>query len=212
MRLVVVGAGGLGREIVDIVEALNARCAVPAFELLGVLDDSPSPSTLARLEERGLIYLGTVDAWIASKPTASFTIGIADPRHRRNLDARLVAAGLSAATLLHPAATIGSRVVLGDGSIVCAGARLTTNIHTGRHAHIHVNATVGHDSELGHYASVYPQSAISGNCIVGDGATVGASATVIQGLSVGRGAFVGAGAVVTVDVAPDSTVKGIPAR
>lgn len=212
MRLVVVGAGGLGREVVDIVEALRREDPSSPLELVGVLDDNPSAASLAYLAERDLRYLGPVGTWLATARSDAFTIGIANPVHRRALDGRLVEAGLSAVTLVHPAATVGSRVTLGDGSIVCAGARLTTNIRLGRHAHVHVNATVGHDSVLGDFASAYPQSAISGSCLIGDGATVGASATVLQGLTVGPGGFVGAGAVVTTDVAPHSTVKGIPAR
>lgn len=212
MKLVVVGAGGLGREVVDIVEALNHRDTSKAYSLLGVVDDNPSATNLARLAERELTYLGTVDAWLASAPTATFAIGIANPVHRRAIDTRLVAAGLTAATLIHPAATIGSRVVVGEGAIICAGARLTTSIQVGRHAHVHVNATIGHDSTLGEFVSAYPQSAISGSCTIDGGATVGANATILQGLTVGAEAFVGAGAVVTTDVAPRSTVKGIPAR
>ena len=49
-RLVVVGAGGHGREVLDIVEALVATGA--PIDLLGVLDDAPADPTL--LEERGI--------------------------------------------------------------------------------------------------------------------------------------------------------------
>lgn len=212
MNVVVVGAGGFGREVIDVLEALRADSGGPALTLLGVLDDAPSENNLAHLADRGLDYLGTVDTWLTTAPTASYIIGIAHAEHRRAIDTRLTAAGLSTVTLVHPAATIGSRVKLGAGTIICAGARLTTNILTGRHVHVHVNATIGHDTSLGDYASAYPQSAISGRCTIGDGATVGASATVIQGLTVGDSAFVGAGAVVTTEVIPRSTVMGVPAR
>lgn len=209
--LVVVGAGGFGREVLDIVEAITRTGREPQVELLGVLDDRPSRENLELLAERGVAYLGTVDSF-AAVPPVSFVIGIAHPEHRRTIDQRLTAAGHHAVTLVHPAATVGSRTSLGAGSIVCAGGRLTTNIDLGRHVHVHVNATVGHDTALGAYSSVYPLSAVSGSCLIGDGATVGANATVVQGLTVGPGAFVGAGAVVVADVAPYATVKGVPAR
>lgn len=209
--LVVVGAGGFGREVLDVVEAVNASGAEPAFELLGVLDDGPSQANLQRLAERDIPYLGTLDEF-TGHPAVSFVVGVAHPGHRRAIDERLTAAGHHAPILQHPAATVGSRTSLGPGSIVCAGARLTTHITLGRHVHVHVNATVGHDTTLADFTSVYPLAAVSGSCVLEDGATVGANATVIQGLTVGAGAFVGAGAVVVSDVAPGATVKGVPAH
>ena len=47
---------------------------------------------------------------------------------------------------------------------------------------------------------------------VESGAFVGIGATIIQGIRVGYEAIVGAGAVVIEDVAPMSTVVGVPAR
>jgi acetyltransferase-like isoleucine patch superfamily enzyme len=47
---------------------------------------------------------------------------------------------------------------------------------------------------------------------VEEGASIGSNATILAGVTIGRGALVGAGAVVTHDVAPFSTVAGVPAR
>lgn len=210
--LVVVGIGGFGREVLDLVSAVNAARTMPAFDLLGSIDDHPSRTNLTRLDALGTPYLGTVDDWLASGRTARFVVGIAHPEHRSAVDERMVRAGAVAATLVHPSATVGAQVRLGEGALVCAGARLTTNIVLGRHVHVHVNATVGHDSTLEDFASVYPAGAVSGSCHLGRGTTVGAHATVLQGLVVGQGAFVGAGAVVTRDVADRVVVKGSPAR
>jgi acetyltransferase-like isoleucine patch superfamily enzyme len=45
-----------------------------------------------------------------------------------------------------------------------------------------------------------------------DGAKIGAGVVLLPGVRIGRGAIVGAGSVVTRDVAPATTVMGIPAR
>ena len=39
-RLVIVGCGGFGREVADVVDAINE--IAPTFELLGFADDAPS--------------------------------------------------------------------------------------------------------------------------------------------------------------------------
>ena len=208
----VVGIGGLGREVLDLVSAVNASRTTPAFDLLGSIDDRPSRTNLTRLDALGTPYLGTVDDWVASGRNARFVVGIAHPEHRSAVDERMLRGGAVAATLVHPSATLGAQVRLGEGALVCAGARLTTNIVLGRHVHVHVNATIGHDTTLEDFVSVYPAGAVSGSCHLGRGATVGAHATVLQGLTVGELAFVGAGAVVTRDVDGRTVVKGLPAR
>ncbi|MGP2493885.1 acyltransferase [Mesorhizobium sp. PUT5] len=47
---------------------------------------------------------------------------------------------------------------------------------------------------------------------VGRCASIGSNATILPGVTIGEGAMVGAGAVVTRDVAPYTTVAGVPAR
>jgi sugar O-acyltransferase (sialic acid O-acetyltransferase NeuD family) len=210
--LVIAGIGGFGREVVDVVTAINDGSQTPRIDLLGLIDDHPSEGNLELLRRRGLSYLGTTSEWLATHPVADIVIGVANPVHRRTLDARLTQQGLKATTLVHPAASLGSEVDLAPGSIVCAGARLTTNIRLGRHAHVHVNATIGHDTTLEEFSSVYPLAAVSGSCVIASGATIGANATVIQGLTVGADAFVGAGAVVIGDILSGTIVKGVPAR
>lgn len=211
-RIVIAGIGGFGREVIDIVEACNAE-APGSYEFLGSLDDSPSSKNLELLVARGVPYLGTISEWVRGADVhTTFAIGIADPDARRAVDELLTSKGLRPEILIHPTATIGSASSLAPGTILCAGARLTTGVVTGHHAHVHVNATVGHDTALEDYSSIYPLGAVSGACIIGRGATIGAHATVLQGLRVGEGSFIGAGAVTVSDVGPGRIVKGVPAR
>ena len=48
--------------------------------------------------------------------------------------------------------------------------------------------------------------------VVERGASIGSAAVILGGVRIGAGALIGAGAVVTRDVAPGSTVAGVPAR
>ncbi|MCW2738299.1 acetyltransferase [Nocardioides sp.] len=210
--LVIVGAGGFGRETADVVEAINVTAASPLWRLLGVVDDSLSPASASRVQAQSLQYLGSLDDLIKLDVRPRYVVGIGSPTVRRRIAERLDAAGFAAATLIHPQATIGSLVTIGSGSVVCAGARVTTNIQLGRHVHLNPNVTIGHDTTLGDFVSMNPASSISGDCVIEDEVLVDVGAVVLNQLVVGRGALVGAAACVVRNVLAGSTVKGVPAK
>lgn len=209
--IIVVGAGGFGREVLDIVEDVNATQDA-GWRVRGVVDDRPSEINLDRLAARGIPFLGASSDYLASAEPCHYSIGIGSPSVRQSLAQRFDAAGHQAATLVHSSVTMGSEVTVGDGSVLCAGARLTTNITLGRHVHLNLNVTVGHDTTLGDYVSVNPLASISGDCVIEDGVLIGVSGVVLNALTVGRGSTVGGSACVVRDVPSWATVKGVPAK
>lgn len=210
--LIIVGAGGFGREALDVVEAMNATKAGPVYEILGVLDAAPSAANLARLSARGVTYLGTDSEWRETGVQADYLIGIGNPQTRQRMAEAFSRAGFDAATAIHPAATIGSRVSIGEGSVVCGGVQLSTNVSLGRHVHVNPNATVGHDAVLQDFVSINPAATISGEVAVGARSLIGAGAVILQGLTIGADALIGASACVVRNVEQHALLKGVPAR
>lgn len=211
MRVVIIGAGGFGREILDVLRDHEAHRAAGSerLEFAGFLDDG-APD-LARLSRLGVELLGGTDL-LPSLVGYGFCIGISDPVARQRIAERAESAGLTPLTLRHSTATIGADSHVGAGSVLCAGVRVTTNVAIGRHAHLNLNVTVGHDTVVGDYVTVNPLTAISGEVHLADRVVVGTAASVNQGLTIGEGATVGAGAAVVKNVSPGVTVVGVPAR
>lgn len=205
-RLVIVGAGGFGREVLDVVDAINALKR--SWEFVGFVDDGEPD--VRRLLARQAQFLGGVgelkdlDAW--------YSIGIARGEVRERIDHYLRSIGREAATLLHPHSTVGSANHFNAGCVITAGTRVTTNVSLGRHVHVNINSTIGHDCRIGPYVTVNPGVNISGEVTVGARVMVGTGASILQGLSLGADCVVGAGAVVTKDVPAGVTVVGAPAR
>lgn len=210
--IVVIGIGGFGREVIDVIDAINAAGPEPTWELVGVVDDAPTDVNLERLSRRGVDYIGSTDVPLGWEEPVSYVVGIGNPRVRRMLAERYDAASFRAATLIHPSVTTGFGVTVGAGSVICAGARLTTNIDLGRHVHLNLNVTVGHDSALGDFVSVNPLASISGDCVIEEGVLIGVAGVVLNGLTVGSGATVGGSACVVRDVDPGVVAIGVPAR
>jgi sugar O-acyltransferase (sialic acid O-acetyltransferase NeuD family) len=204
--LVIIGAGGHGREMLDIVEAVNALG--PTWSFAGFVADTQPPAEV--LERRGAPYLGPIE--VLEQHPMAYVIGIGDPTARRRIASRLDQAGCRPAVLVHPAATLGSDVEMAEGVVIAAGARVTTNVRIGRHSQLNINASVSHDCRLGDFVTISPASVVCGTVTIEDDVYVGANACIIQNLRIGARSMIGAGAVVVRDVPSDVTVGGVPAR
>lgn len=208
----IIGAGGFGRETLDVVLAQNRSTESDRFyEVLGVVDSNPSQANLSRLDALGVTYLGTEQKWLDRNVKASYLIGVGDPAARSRISRRFDEMGHEPGTAVHPRAVVGSETSVAPGSVICSGAQISTNVTVGRHVHINPNATIGHDAFLEDFVSINPGAIVSGNVRCETGVLIGAGATVLQGLVVKEGSVVGAMSCVTKNVPANKVVKGVPA-
>ncbi|WP_072623966.1 NeuD/PglB/VioB family sugar acetyltransferase [Janibacter indicus] len=204
--LIIVGAGGFGRETIDVVRAINS--VAPTWHLIGVVDDAPSPVNLERLRALEVPHLGPVAELPADVAVA---IGVGSPRARSAIVTAVSTPQRHFPALIHPTAIIGSQFRHGEGLVVLGGVSIGTNVRLGQHVHVNAHAVVGHDAQCHDFVSVNPNATVSGDCTVGAHTLVGANSTVLQRLTIGLGATIGAGACVTRPVPDGRTVIGVPA-
>ena len=202
----IIGAGGHGREVLDVVDAINA--VEPAYEVLGFLADRDGAhEPLAR---RSVGILGPTS--LIETLDADYVVAIGNATARAEIDQRCMRRGLTSPVLIHPAASVGSDVHLGPGSVVMAGARITTNVVAGRSLQVNVNATISHDGRIGDYVTISPGCNVSGTVELGDRVYLGSGCVIIPGVRIGAKTMVGAGAVVISDLPAGVTAVGVPAR
>jgi sugar O-acyltransferase (sialic acid O-acetyltransferase NeuD family) len=215
MRIVLLGGGGHASDVLGVLEARNDAGGIDGapIEVVGILDDNPVDP--ARFVGRGVDHLGPIaqlGSLAATHGATHYVLAAGWPASRHALHRALGPHELTAATLVHPTATVSHGVELGEGTVIMAGVHLSPMVRIGRHACCSNHAVAGHDAVVGDYAGLMPASVISGSTTIGEGCLVGANATVIEGRTLGAWAKVGAGAVAIADIEPGVTVVGVPAR
>lgn len=152
-------------------------------------------------------------AWLDDEPPDETVavIGTGDP-DRREVVARLEAAGWTIAGLVHPRAHVAASAAVAPTAVIGPGAVVGARTSIGDHALLGRGALVGHHTSIGPFATLNPGANVAGNARVGDGALVGMSAAVRDHTEVGAWATVSMGAVVVSPVPPGATVRGVPAR
>ena len=206
MDLIIVGAGGMGREVYTwLAQAIHGK---DEYVVKGFLDDNPKA-----LGDRPypIKVIGSISEYT---PAAGerLVLSILNPKIKKRVADSLIQTGAEFFTLIHPTALIGRNVKLGHGVIICPFCILTNDIEVGDFVFMNTNATIGHDSKIGDYTSINGKVEITGNCEIGAGCLFGVGAKLIPGRTITDGVTVGAGSVVIQNILSPKTVFGNPAK
>ena len=208
-RLVVIGAGGTGKDVVGWRDELNVHR--PRYECIGFLDDDAAMQgrTIAAAQVLGPL------ARAVDFDDVSFVDTLGSPRSFRARKRLVTGLGIPAErfeTIVHPRAIVSPSAELGRGCVVYPQAVIGAEARLGDHVVVLANVVINHDCEIGSYSIAATSAAISGGVRVGTSVYLGAGCTIRDALSVGNGALIGMGAVVVRDVAEGAIVAGNPAR
>ena len=204
-RLIVVGAGGFGREAVQ-----WAHDAWPdqAGRIAGFL--SADPAALAG-HPAALPMLGD-PATFAVHPGDGFLLAIGITLVRRRVAEELARRGAVFVTLVHPTAIIADTATIGAGSVICPQAVVSDAVRIGRCVLVNYHASLGHDAVADDYAVFSPYATLGGGAVVEEDVFLGLHATVGPRVRIGAAAKVSANSAALVSVPRQSLVYGVPGR
>lgn len=183
--VLIVGAGGHGRSVAE------AILLGGMYRLAGFLDDN-WPDLRAVWDYPVLRRLGELESCL--RHTRFTIVAIGNNATRERVHARILAAGGELVTIIHPAATVSPRAVLGAGCAVMAGAIVGTEARLGQGAIVNCNATVDHHCTVGDFAHLGVGACMAGGSVLGHGAWMQAGAAIGYGVKVAPGAVLAPGA------------------
>jgi len=196
MKKGIIGAGGFGKEVywsLNPVERINT-----VFFVDDVYWDG---------SDKKILPLSLFDS-----DKFEVVVAIADSNFRERI-VNSLPKNTKYFTHIHPSAQIhGEDVSIGEGSIVCAGSIITTNVKIGKHAHINLITTIGHDCIIGDYFTTAPGVQISGNETIGNRVYFGTRSCIKQKLSVCDNVIIGMNAGVVKNITEPGTYVGTPAQ
>jgi len=205
MDIIIIGAGGHGRVVLDILRAAGL------YHPVGFLDANPH---LHGRRVDGLPVLGDLNILdtLRAKAVEAAIIAIGDNGVRREYAGILDQSKLILINAIHPSANLASTCTIGKNVVIAAGSVVCAHCQIGNSVILNTGCIVDHESIVGTAAHICPGARLAGRVTVGSGAFIGIGATVIQTIRIGADAVVGAGAVVIRDVPAGATVVGVPAR
>lgn len=206
-KIAIFGAGGFGREVKLIIDAINLKKT--EYEFIGFFDDGFSKGTIVN----DFPVLGGINELNTYAENLDLAIAIGNPTTKKRIIEQLHNQNINFPTLIHPSAIISNDYVqIERGTIICAGNILTCNINVGEFVILNLCCTVGHDTKIGSYSSFMPSVNISGEVVINESVYVGTGAKIINQLEIGENTVVGAGAVVSKSLPANCTAVGIPAK
>ena len=102
--LFIIGAGGFGREVFSLIQALKRAADAP--HPTGFIDDDPNAADLELLEALGSRLVGSVDDLIRRTEPFSAVLAIGSASGREAIASRLAHSPVTYPVLVHPDATI----------------------------------------------------------------------------------------------------------
>jgi sugar O-acyltransferase (sialic acid O-acetyltransferase NeuD family) len=204
--IVIVGAGGHGQVVADVLS--NATAFGADMQPIGYVDDNPS---LAGRRLLGLPVLGPVES-LSRIPHDGVVVAIGDNTIRRAVFETLGARNERLVIARHPSAIIADGVQIGRGTMICAGVIVNPGAIVGENVILNTGCSIDHHNHIRDHVHVAPRACTGGDVTVGAGVLIGIGAVVMPGRTLGAGSTVGAGALIQQDVAESTVVVGVPAR
>lgn len=206
-KLIIIGAGGHARSVIDIL-LQNSD-----YKIIGCIDNQyPKIKNVPKMDDIPIIGCDDMLQEIFDSNIKKVFVAIGNNKIRAEIYKHVKQIGYTVIKVISKNAFISSKVQIGNGTCIMAGAVININTQIGENCIINTNCSLDHDCLIGDHCHIAPGVTISGTTSIGDFTQIGTGACIIDGITIGSNSFVGAGASVVKNIPNNVLAYGVPAR
>ena len=199
------GTGGFGRETLTMLDACYSSSGRSLSELAVFMVSDEYANN------QEVMGVSVIKESAFHPEKYKVVVAVAETRLREQIVNRLPSNTMYT-QVIHPSSVVSRWATIGEGAIIAAGVVITCNVSIGRHAHLNLNTTVGHDCSIGDFFTAAPLTAISGNCSIGNRVYMGTQSSTRQGVEIFDQVTIGMSSTVLNDVPDEGVYIGSPLR
>ena len=206
-QLVIIGAGGFGREVLEYARDVE-EAGLADWEIAGFLDDNAGA-----LDNYSYDYkiIGAIAGHNVSDEYV-YICAIGDPKTKLVIGRRLLREGAEFVNIIHPTAYIGRNCKIGKGAVLCPRSAVTADASLADFVAVDIHSICSHDVKVGDGCTISHFCDLTGFSSLGEGVFLGSGVSVCPSVKIGDYARIGAGAVVLHDIEAGALAYGVPAK
>lgn len=208
--LIIVGAGGFGREVYQWLTDWQGadRQRQIEFRIKGFLSNDADILNDFKLP---VGILGDENNY-QYQPNDRFVMGIGTTKRKTQVAKRMLRQGARFISLIHPTALISNSAKIGKGVVICPFVTICTNATVGNFAMMNIYSSAGHDAVIGDYSVLSPYATLNGHAVLEEGVFMGTHTTVVNNKTVGANSRISANSLVVQNIPPHKTMLGNPGK
>ena len=207
-NIAIYGAGGFGREVACIINAVNQ--VTPTWRLIGYFDDG-RPSGTSNYYGN---VIGNLESLNNYPEQLAVVMAIASPKILESLTQKMTRDNICFPNIIAPNVLFfdENSIEWGYGNVLGFGVRISCGAKFGNFNLLNGCVSIGHDVAIGNYNVIQPETRISGETVIGDSNFFGVRSSVLQRLNIGNNTRIGAGSVVMRNTIDGKLYFGNPAK
>lgn len=202
-NIIIVGAGGLGREVAG---WMSSEIFGPRIK--GFLSDNPRI-----LDNYSIDYpiIGSIDDYVVQEDDV-FIMAIGDIGPKKEISNKLISRGAKFKTFIHHTAIVEKTAKIGTGCVVGPFCLISDHVVLDDFVLFGFYASCGHDAKVGKYGVLSPYSTVNGFTVLGDEVFMGTHSSVVARTKVGSNSKISSGTAVMYEVPENCFVVGVPGK
>ena len=204
IRIVIVGAGGFGREVAS--WYLDSY----GYEQNIVFLDDTKTGVIA-IGPHQFRVVSDLDTYVRNSHD-KVLMGVASPYAKQDIANKFGQKNIQFSTFIHKSVIRSLGADIGEGSIICPNSVLSDNVKLGKLTTVNLCCTIGHDSSIGDYTTLSSHVDITGRCQIGKFVFWGSGSRIIPNKYISDGCKIGAGSLIMHNIPEGKTVYCPPSK